>query len=48
MILPDEFAVFKQLYGGVHFVRRLPKTDTGKFAKAQLKKEFLAGTYEVF
>lgn len=44
----EEFAAYKHLYGGVFFVKRLPKTDTGKFHKVGLKKEVLAGTYELF
>ncbi|OQR66733.1 luciferin 4-monooxygenase-like [Tropilaelaps mercedesae] len=47
-MVKEEFATFKQLYGGVFFVTSVPKTDSGKFAKVDLKKQVLAGEYETF
>lgn len=37
-------AKYKWLYGGVVFIRSIPRTDTNKFSRSELKKRHLAGT----
>ncbi|XP_022689268.1 4-coumarate--CoA ligase 1-like isoform X2 [Varroa jacobsoni] len=47
-MVKEEFSVYKHLYGGVFFAKELPKTDSGKFAKTDLKKLILEGNMEIF
>ncbi|OQR73926.1 4-coumarate--CoA ligase 6-like [Tropilaelaps mercedesae] len=46
-IVKREFAYFKHLYGGVFFLDHLPKTDSGKFSRSELKKKLASGEIEV-
>lgn len=48
LLFTEEFSVYKHLYGGVFFAKELPKTDSGKFAKTDLKKLILEGNMEIF
>ncbi|XP_029830273.2 4-coumarate--CoA ligase 1-like [Ixodes scapularis] len=38
-LIAGQAAVFKQLYGGVFFMKSLPKSDSGKILREDLKKE---------
>ncbi|XP_042148760.1 4-coumarate--CoA ligase 1-like [Ixodes scapularis] len=38
-LIADQAAVFKQLYGGVFFMKSLPKSQTGKILRQDLKSK---------
>ncbi|KAM7302402.1 4-coumarate--CoA ligase 1 [Ixodes scapularis] len=44
-LIADQAAVFKHLYGGIYFMNRLPKSESGKILRQDLKAK-MAREYE--